>query len=58
VNGKGKELAMRAQFVVLLLGALLVTACGTTRRTTVVTVPQGSTVVVPSSDGETRVVRP
>jgi len=48
---------MRPQLVALLLGALLVAACGTTHKTTVVAVPSGSTVVVPNS-GDTHVVTP
>lgn len=49
---------MHARLILVLLVAGLVTACGTTRKTTVVTVPEGSTVVVPSSSGDTRVVTP
>ena len=48
---------MRTRYAAFFLGALLVTACGSTPKTTVVAVPAGSTVVVPTdSSGETHVV--
>lgn len=43
---------MRGRILVLMFGALLIAACGTTRRTTVVAAPEGSTVVVPSESGD------
>ena len=47
---------MRAQILVLMLGAVVLTACGTTHRTTVV-VPEGSSAVVVPSDGhDTKVI--
>jgi hypothetical protein len=51
---------MRLPLAVLLLAtAITASACGTTRRTTVVAVPEGSTaVVVPSDDGDTKVITP
>jgi hypothetical protein len=50
---------MHTHVLVLALCALTLAACGTTRRTTVVTVPEGSTaVVVPSEDADTKVITP
>jgi len=46
---------MRRSLLILPLAALLLTACGTTERTVVVTPSNGSTVVVPPN-GEPRVV--
>jgi hypothetical protein len=50
---------MQAHVLVLALCALTLAACGSTRRTTVVTVPEGSSaVVVPSDGGDTKVITP
>jgi hypothetical protein len=48
---------MRPRSVIFALGALILSACGSTERTTVVA-PPGSTVVVPPHDGDTTVVKP
>ncbi|MEI9965684.1 MAG: hypothetical protein WDM92_14420 [Caulobacteraceae bacterium] len=47
---------MRLQLLAPVLAALALTACGTTERTTVVTAPAGSTVVVPSNGDSPRVI--
>jgi hypothetical protein len=49
---------MRPQLLLVLLGTLFVAACGSTRDTTVVAAPPGSTVVVPPGNGDTHVVTP
>jgi hypothetical protein len=53
-----QESAMRPWSVILVMGALVLSACGSTERTTVVA-PPGSTVVVPPKDGgDTTIVKP
>ncbi len=44
-------------FCLLLFVPVLLAACGSTERKTVIVAPAGTTVVVPSDGGDTRVVR-
>lgn len=48
---------MRPRLMLMMIGTLLLAACGTTHKTTVVAAPEGSTVVVPNS-GDAHVVKP